>query len=209
MLGAIGEPNDPDDMFAVRDVAEFNSAIIGKGSTEENYLRPRMEILVDLGLIKRKLTGTKPRTGFMWEVTEVTERLAQDWSTLAVAQNRIPLYLDREFFDSMSRVARRNGQRIHSLEEKLLWFTRAYQGIGREFGFTPGRTCALLACLLAYEAGFIVEISELFEAVFEAGRTDWGNYLHFSGGSRFDQEFLIRIDAEVAPLLAKSVHSGN
>lgn len=196
----IGEPNDPDDMFASRDIAEFESAVLGKASTEENYLRPRMEILVDLGFIGRKSAETS-RNEFRWDVTEVTQRIAREWRKLSTAESVIPQYLDRDFFGSMARVLLPSHARPSCAEEKLLWFVRAFQSIGREFGFTPGRTCALLGCLLAFEAGIVVEVEELFDTVFEAGRGDLAKYLHFSGGSRFDREFLIRIDAEAGPYL--------
>ncbi len=203
LLGAIGDPEDPDDMYAVRDVADFNGAILAKASTEENYLRPRMEILVDLALITRKTSTGKSRSDFPWEVTEITDRLAAEWSRLAVAKDMIPDYLDREFFRSMATVLKWNVRETHSLEEKLIWFCRSFQKIGREFGFTPGRTCALLGCLLAFESGIIIEVKEMFDAIFEAGKGQWAKYLHYSGGSRFDQEFLIRIDPEAEAELAK------
>ena len=206
LRAAIGEPNDPDDMFAARDVAEFETSILGKPSTEENYLRPRMEILVDLGLIGRK-SAEISRNEFRWEVTEVTERTAKEWGKLSIAENLIPQYLDRDFFGSMGKVFLASTTRPSSDDERLFWFVRAFQSIGREFGFTPGRTCALLACLLAFEAGIVIEIEELFDAVFESGRGDLAKYLHFSGGSRFDREFLIRIDAEAGPELEKRIAS--
>jgi hypothetical protein len=205
LLRTIGEPEDPDEMFAVRDVADFNAAILAKASTEENYLRPRMEILVDLGLIARKNAAGKSRAQFPWEVTEITGRLASEWDRLAVAKNIIPEYLDREFFRSMARILGSSARKAQSLEEKLLWFCRSFQKIGREFGFTPGRTCALLGCLLAFESGITIEVTEMFEAVFEAGKGRWSKYFHYSGGSRFDQEFLIRIDPEAETEIAKSV----
>jgi hypothetical protein len=196
MLGAIGDPEDPDDMFDVRDVSEFSNTILENASTEENYLRPRMEILVDLGLIKRKVVSGSRRADFMWEVTDVTERLAAEWIKLAVGQNAIPRYLDEEFFASMSRSLQISGRRSRSPKERMLWFTRAFQRTGREFGFTPGRTCALLGCLLAYESGVLIEIKEMFDTILEAGKSEWAQYFHFSGGSRFDREFLVRIDQE-------------
>jgi hypothetical protein len=206
MLGLVGEPDDPADILALRDVSDFRTAILAKASTEENYLRPRLEILVDLGLVGRKDTERKQRTDFMWIVTETTERLATEWKPLAAAQNQIPDYLDRQFFVSMARVFGRQAKKPTSVEEKLLWFAKAFRNIGREFGFTPGRTCALLACLMAWEAGALLEVSEMFDAVYEAGRGEWSKYLHFSGGSRFDREFLIRIDQGAAEELEKVVH---
>jgi hypothetical protein len=201
MLTVIGEPEDPADMLAVRDVSDFEAAILATESTEENYLRPRLEILVDLGLVGRKHVSGKSRTDFMWVATETTERLASEWAEL----ENIAEYLDRSFFSSMARVYVREFRRVSSMEELLLWFARAFLRIGRDFGFTPGRSCALLACLIAWESGVLMEIAEVFDAVFEAGRGKWSSYLHFSGGSRFDREFLIRVDQEAAVELEKVV----
>lgn len=207
MLAIIGEPEDPADMLALREILDFHKAILAKASTEENYLRPRLEILVDLGLVGREDTVGKSRTDFMWTVTETTKRLASAWTSLAVAENVISEYLDGGFFTSMAFVLDRQSRKITSLEEKLLWFSRAFRRIGREFGFTPGRTCALLACLIAWEAGALMEITEVFDAVYEAGRGYWSKYLHFSGGSRFDREFLIRVDQEAEAELEKAIQT--
>lgn len=207
MLKAIGEPEDPEDILAVRDLSDFRSALLAKPSTEENYLRPRLEMLVDLGVVGRKAATGKSRSDFMWAVTNTTERLCEEWKSLAVAINEIPAYLGSRFFGSMSRVFATSLRKVRSRDGKLLWFTKAFQRIGREFGFTPGRTCALLACCLAWEAGFEMEIDEVFDAVYEAGRSEWSKYLHFSGGSRFDREFLIRIDQEAVTELEKAAHN--
>jgi hypothetical protein len=86
-------------------------------------------------------------------------------------------------------------------EERLLWFARAYRHIGREFGFTPGRTLALMGCLMAWEAGVVLEVADVFDAVYRATGTRWERFLHFSGGSRFDREFLIRMDNDALPEL--------
>src|SRR5689334_23975712 len=41
-----------------------------------------------------------------------------------------------------SRVLGLDHRPVKSDDERLLWFARAFQEIGREFGFTPGRTLA-------------------------------------------------------------------
>jgi hypothetical protein len=203
MLAAIGEPTDPADMLEVRDVSKFRSSIEGSLSTEENYLRPRMEILVDLRVVGRK--GTGGRLDFMWAVTETTRRLADEWRPLASAPNKVPEYADQRFFRSMAEVFATDHRSASSDEERLLWFARAFRVIGRDFGFTPGRALALLACLLAWEAGTVIEIGDIFAAVYAAAKSEWARFLHFSGGSRFDQEFLIRLDDEAVPALERAV----
>ena len=116
----------------------------------------------------------------MWVATETTERLESEWGEV----ENIAEYLDRSFFSSMARPHVREFRRVISIEELLLWFARAFQRIGRDFGFTPGRTCAMLACLIAWESGALMEIAEVFDAVFEAGRGKWSKYLHFLRGQK-------------------------
>ena len=197
MLRKIGEPHDPEDILALRDLMEFQTAIEQRLSTEENYLRPRLEILVDLGLVGRKGGSSTKRSDFMWVVTPATRRLDDEWRSLAEGTGSTEDYLDKRFFGSAARIYDKACAPVDSEEETLLWFAKAFQDIGRDFGFTPGRTLALRACLMAWESGRILEISDAFDVVYRAARSKWGKFLHFSGGSRFDREFLIRIDQEV------------
>ena len=41
------------------------------------------------------------------------------------------------------------------------------------------------------------ETNEILRIVKEAAHTPLGKYLHFSGGSRFDDEFRIRVDPSI------------
>ncbi len=209
LLAEIGKSSDPEDILARRDVIEFMDSIQGNLSTEENYLRPRMEILVDLGLLARKAAkGGKP-SDFVWTVTETTNRLRDEWRGLLCAQNRIPEYLENEFFGSMGRVSDRDVVQVTSADEILYWVARAFEDVGRDFGFTPGRTLALAACFLAWEHGRVCEIGAVFDCVYAAAKSRWESFLHYSGGSRFDREFMIRIDdglaAELEPLVRPPV----
>jgi hypothetical protein len=87
----------------------------------------------------------------------------------------------------------------------MLWFAQAFKEIGREFGFTPGRTLALKACLMAWERGYTMEVGDVFDAVYRAAKQPIHEYLHFSGGSRFDREFLIRVDDEAITYLEQQI----
>jgi hypothetical protein len=204
MLRRIGEPHDPEDILAVRDIMEFRMAI-EKPSTAENYLRPRLEILVDLGLVGRKRDSSIKRADFPWLVTPATKRVADEWRALAEGEDNIEDYLDKRFFGSVAKIYDKRYARVDSQEETLLWFAKAFQDIGRDFGFTPGRTLALRACLMAWESGRVLEIAEAFDVVYGAARSRWGKFLHFSGGSRFDREFLIRIDGEMVAEITLSL----
>lgn len=200
-LETIGEPSDPEDILAIREWLSFREVVLKTLSTEENYLRPRLEILVDLGIVGRRI-GSK---GFVWEVTDTTRTIAAEWQDLISDRNSIPSYIEKRFFTSLSRVWGRNHRPAESDDERLLWFAKALRHVKREFGFTPGRTAALLGCLLSWESGIVIETGEMFDVVYAAAKSEWGKYLHFSGGSRFDREFLIRMDDEALGKLEEAV----
>jgi hypothetical protein len=209
LLRTIGEITDPEDAPAVRDVEKFHDSIEQKDSTQENYLRPRLEMLVDLGFLHRRVGTDGKRSDFMWEVTDATRLLAAEMRGLTTVSKGLPgeleRYLDRAYFGSMARALGRKVTPVVHDSERLLWFARAFQEIGREFGFTPGRTLALKACLLAWENGRSMEVGDAFDAVYRAARTPLDRHLHFSGGSRFDREFLIRIDDDLVAELEREV----
>lgn len=192
ILNRIGEPQDPADILELQGLLEFREALTRSDSTAENYLRPRIEILVDLDLIKRQ-----PRQeGFVWTVNNNTKRCSEEWSGLADDEECLDDYLDSRFFGSMATVYGQPGMPIDGHVAILREFGRAYSQIGREFGFTPGRTVALIACINAWIAGRFIEIADVFKAISDVANTPLGKHLYMSGGSRFDKEFLVRIAPE-------------
>jgi hypothetical protein len=203
LLARIGQPSGPEEILAIRGVREFRKSIERKDSTAENYLRPRLEFLVDMALLGRK---DAPQGEFPWVVLPATHGLAAEWRELTT-QADVAAYLDERFFSSLNRIFHGEKRRIVAQEEVLLWFGRAVQWIGREIGFTPGHAGALLACLLAWEAGAVLEIAYVYRAVYEAAHNEWGRFLHFSGGSRLDREFLVRIDGQLVEELERRLGS--
>ena len=207
MIACIGEPNDPEDILAFREITDFRNSIEKSIKTEENYLRPRMEILVDLGVFGRKGDIEDKQSEFVWLVTDKTRAIAQSLRKYFSGKYNIQEYLDQGLFRSLSEVYGSGYRKVDGLEGRLYWFARALRKIGRDFGFTPGRTGALMACLMAWEEGKILEVSEVFDAVYEAARSDWAKYFHYSGGSRFDREFLIRVDDEFLTIIQERIKS--
>ena len=199
LVEAIGKITDPEDAPALWEVEKFRDTIAESDSTQENYLRPRLEILVDLGFLGRKQSRGGKRTDFMWEVTQSTRALDKELRefTSRGACAQLGDYLDTRYFASMARALGRTMSPVTGPSEHLLWFAKAFKDIGREFGFTPGRTLALRACLMAWQNGRTMEVKNAFDAVYYAADKKIAKYLHFSGGSRFDREFLIRIDEEI------------
>ena len=186
---------DPADILELKEINAFRASLAAKASTEENYLRPRLEILLDLGILERQATPGKGRASqFPWSATDRTAALATKWSEGLGDQDAVHKYLDEQFFGDMNRVFSRNGRTVNEPREILRWFAVAYQQVGRDVGFTPGRSVATLACLLAYEAKEVIEVSKVFDIVYQAARSEWSEFLRFSGGSRFDREFMIHVD---------------
>ena len=47
------------------------------------------------------------------------------------------------------------------------------------------------------EEGWIIEVAEMFDVLRQMAAGPWRRYLEYSGGSRLDQEFLIKVKAEL------------
>lgn len=86
-----------------------------------------------------------------------------------------------------------------------MWFAKAYTEVRREIGFTPGRTVAQLGSLLAAEAGVRLEVKDLFDLAYRLPSGPYAARVSFSGGSRFDTEFMIKIDPALVPELEQTL----
>ncbi len=73
--------------------------------------------------------------------------------------------------------------------------------------FTPGRTLALQACLLAYAAGELLEIAQVFDSVYDAAKSKWSDHLRYSGGSRMDREFMFKVAPQLSPVLEEDIRN--
>jgi hypothetical protein len=191
LLEHIGPLADLSDALDLREITTFRDAIAKTPSTAENYLRPRLEILVDLNLIGRATSGG--RNEFVWIPTLRTRHLAEEWRRLSLKDDGLGKHLECGFFGTMGRVYEETTRPVTDPRRVLLWFARAYRSVGREVGFTPGRTVALMACLLAFNKGDILEVSQVFDVIYGAARSQWHEFLRFSGGSRMDREFTIKV----------------
>jgi hypothetical protein len=205
LLSELGQPSDPADILDLRDITEFRESIAAKPSTEENYLRPRLELLLDLDLIGRDSDRTRGKDAFPWVPTPRTRMLGDEWAHLTHKGNYVPEYLENAYFGSMARVYQVDAKRITDSRHVLLWASRAFTYVGREVGFTPGRTLAIMACILAFEAGEVLEVRQVFDAVYAAAKAEWGEYLRFSGGSRFDREFMIKLQPGLSDALERDI----
>ena len=120
--------------------------------------------------------------------------MARNLEPVSLAPGKIAATLEQEFF---AYCADAYGYKVSGTviadSEILLWFARAFKLVGREYGFTPGRTITTTACLLAIERGRLLELGAVADCVYRAAKSEFSKYLKFSGGSRFDREFLIRV----------------
>jgi hypothetical protein len=203
LVETVGDPSDPEDVLAVSELREFEAAILKSRSTEDNYLRPRLEILVDLGLVERRQCDTTERPGaFPWTVPNGTISLASRLAPLLVEPLSLDEFLESQFIQVMGGALGLTLSPPPTEADSIRWFYRAYEMVHREIGFTPGRTVALLATLLAAQHGSLLEVRPLFDLVYKLPNSEFGRYISFSGGSRFDNEFMIKIDPEIEVLLS-------
>jgi hypothetical protein len=202
---SLGKNLYPEDLIEIKDISNLRDSIAKNKSTEENYLRPRMELLVDLDLIQRNISSSSRLGAFPWSVTPKTKRAAEVLVDLGADHEPIGKYLDKKFFGSMAYVYGVKKTPISDNRLVLRWFAIAFERVGRDHGFTPGRSVALLACLLAFEANRILEVEQIFDTVYASAKSEWGSFLRFSGGSRFDREFMILVDKKFIAALEESL----
>jgi hypothetical protein len=171
-----------------------------------HHVRPRLEHYVDIGLLGRRNDAYAAET--VYEPLAETQRAASAWAPLLEHPKTIRRFLDGQFFRSVAHIFGVNSTQSCTQWESLMYFVKAFQLTSREIGFTPGRTVSFAACLLALEDGRVAEIETMFEAVRFCARTELGEHLIFSGGSRLDGEFLIRVKPEAIPVLQERLHNG-
>ncbi len=171
-----------------------------------HHSRPRLEHYVDVGILGRRRDAHASETVY-FPMPE-THRAVEAWSPLLNDPKTTGRFLDGKFFQATAHVLGLEGATPCTQWESLLYFARAFEIVGREIGFTPGRTVAFAACLLALEDGRLAEVDTMFDAVYQVAKTDLGKHLIFSGGSRFDREFLIRVKPDIVPELTAHVERG-
>jgi hypothetical protein len=155
-----------------------------------------MELLLDLGLIDRTEASRDRDTKkeFVWVLNEAGVRMARNLEGISFAPGKAAATFDQSFFALCSDAYgyKMSGSATTD-RETLFWFAQAFKLVGREYGFTPGRTLAITASLLAIEHGRLLELGTVADCVYRAAKNEFSKFLKFSGGSRFDREFLMRV----------------
>ncbi len=162
-----------------------------------HHLRPRLEHCVDVGLLARK---QEDESDAPFQVTAATGRGAQLYSELRDDPRRIQGFLDRKFFGIWSKI-----QGLETSEPDptatVRCFVHAYDLVKRSIGFTPGRTIALAASFLGLRENLALEVDRTMAVVLEAARGPLNQFFQFSGGTRLDREYMIRIRPEIMDAL--------
>lgn len=201
LAGARAEA-DPDQLVPAPELRDSLNALVTVPDRLNPAVEVRLEILASLGLVQ-PVDEDSPNPLPDQRLRSLLAAL--DRSLLTT--DNIGAFLDRRYFSGMLPTRLRAGADPGAADRILLWLARAYSAIQRPLGFTPGRPVSLLACCLAARAGTAVEIQDAYQCIYEAAGSRWAEFLHFSGGSRFDREFLIRIEPAISGLLESEVAS--
>jgi hypothetical protein len=183
-----------DDVRTCRSLADRLSA---KG-VAKNQSQPRYHHLFELGLLERL---PSERGAVPYAVCSAGLNAARVFQPLRDDPQGHQDLIDRNFFGWASQIYDLPARACTDDRRRLLYFARGYPFLQREIGFTPGRTVAVMGCLLALEDGWIVEVADMFRLLQRMAAGPWRPYLEYSGGSRLDQEFLIKVRPDLARAL--------
>lgn len=168
---------------------------------------PRLEFMVDLGLLER--VSDKEKGESQYATTDAAHRFVAAFQDLLKSPNTLDSWLDHNFFSAAAAVYDIPVSRPHDEMLTLLYFVRGAAHLGRRMGFIPGRAASIAGSILALSDGYKVEVADLFRCAYNLPKTQWSQFVKFSGGSRLDNEFLVAIDPLLeAKLRAAIPHSG-
>lgn len=171
---------------------------MGKRSSYRHHAAPRLEFLVDLGLLQRDSDRKEEDShdvdsdsGYAYQVTVTTRRFA-DYLKKHFQPN-----LDVEKFvreRAIDCCAETHGLSLKpaSEAEQVGFLVKGFQAVKREIGSTPMWTAALMSSLLALKDEIRIEIADFYALAKKLSMAE-GAKVRLSGGSRFDGEFLITI----------------
>jgi hypothetical protein len=177
---------------SLREARTYLERIQRKG-VAKNQAQPRYHHLFELQLLDRVEGDIEGRRIVPYLANDACRRADRILSPLREQPDEYQNLLDRCFFGWAADIFARPASPCDGEIRRLLYFARGYEYLQREIGFTPGRTIALAGCLLAMEDGWIVEVAEMFDLLQRMAAGPWRPYLEYSGGSRLDQEFLIKV----------------
>lgn len=171
---------------------------MGKRSSFRHHAAPRLEFLVDLGLLDLHTPEpgqedsdyhyvpngrTRRFAGFLQENLLSAREIQPDKFVRTMAMKCLG-----ETYSLTLRDA--------TPDETMQFLLRSYQTVKRDIGTTPMWTTALMGSLLALDAGIRLEIESLYNIARQKAQEERAQ-IRLSGGSRFDGEFLIGIAPEL------------
>jgi len=178
----------------LKEVADLRARLQSTKALEHHF-RPRRQFLKDLGLLE---------SPFVPNIA--TRKAAECWHGLRDNPLKQDWLIERHFFRWSNEIYGFSAKPASDDLVRLDYFARGFPIVSREIGFTPARTVALAGCLLAIEEGTLIEIEEMFKMMKAMAKGPYRPYLFYSGGSRLDREFLIRVN--VNPLRKKLQQTG-
>jgi hypothetical protein len=204
LVSAVERMTDVTNIGAIRESRNYAERATAKG-VAKNQSQPRYHHLFELQLLDRIPAEIDGRRIIPSVANDACRRAASVLAPLRERPDEQQDLIDRHFFSWASAMFNRGAQRCKDDQQRLLYFARGFEHLQREIGFTPGRTIALAGCLLALEEGWIIEVAEMFDLMQRMAAGPWRPYLEYSGGSRLDQEFLIKIKPSLIPALEKEL----
>ena len=198
LVAVVESRSDIGTVETVRECRQYAERVVKRG-VSKNQAQPRYYHLFELGLLDRGPSG-QPRVPYT--LTPAGRRAVMALAPLRDRPEDQQELLDRHFFAWAAEIYGIPAKRCEPDVRQLFYFTKGYPFLEREIGFTPGRTVALAGCLLALEDGWLVEVAEMFSLLQRAAAGPWRPYLEYSGGSRLDQEFLIKIRPTLEAVLS-------
>lgn len=204
LVEAVSHHTDISNIATIRESRTYAERLQRKG-VAKNQAQPRYHYLFELGLLDRVETDVEGRRVIPCLANAAGRRAVDALAIIRERPEDQQDLLDRNFFRWAAEIYDRAVKPCMDDRRRLLYFARGFQYLQREIGFTPGRAIALAGCLLAWEEGWIVEIDEMFDLLRRMAAGQWRPYLEYSGGSRLDQEFLIKIKPDLIPALEKEL----
>lgn len=204
LVDTIEEVTDVSNVEALRACRTFADRLKTK-AVARNQARPRYHHLLELGMVERdERDETGQRVPYI--PTEACSRAARVLAPLRKDAEQQQELIDTSFFQWASNIYGLPAASCDSDLRRLYYFSKGFPYLEREIGFTPGRTVAIAGCLLALEEGWVIEVAEMFDVLRKMAAGPWRPYLEYSGGSRLDQEFLIKVKPELIPALEKELN---
>lgn len=171
----------------------------------KNQAQPRYHHLFELGLLERVEREERGRRTVPYIPTASCRRAADILQPLRENAEEQQDIIDKNFFRWAADIYHLRAKTCDSDLRRLCYFARGFPYLEREIGFTPGRTVAVAGSLLALEEGWIIEVAEMFDLLRRMAAGPWRQYLEYSGGSRLDQEFLIKVKPGLLPAIEREL----